>query len=1519
LRVEALEARAVLSGGTQITGPDGFGYIASTATYESIDLQMGQPGVFAVLQSADDASVAVDLGTNTFNFYGRTYTGNNQMYVSSNGIITFGGPDLTNRNTDLTSVPNLPTIAPLWSDWFKNSPPGNPPMILGKFDGDNGNGQPARLILEWNNISGWRDFFSPPITFDAVLQLNAGGSNTSSITFDYTTLNSTTAPIATVGIKDYGLQGANRLLISDNTASPYIGSGQAITFTAAPFGNTINGQLFNDLNNNGVKDNGEPALAGWTVYLDLHRDGILDPGDPTAVTDSNGNYTFTNVGPGSYLVREVVPQGWTQTTPPGTFTAPAVGPDAYGYGAFATPFQNIDLQPGQPGVFTVINYGNAVSVPLDLGSNTFNFYGQTYTGNNELFVSSNGKITFGSADIAFTNTDLSTSPVEPAIAALWSDWIKTSGTPMVLGEFVDTTGSGTPNELILEWNQIQAYPSSPSGVTFDAILQLNTGPFTSSIIFNYTNLDAGISTVSNGANATVGIEATAAQPSYRLLVNENNGNNPLIGTGKAVVITASNGGSYGLSLGYRQTAGGLEFGNFEPLVAGNASYAASENTTLNVASPGVLANVQSSVQGAPLSALLVSGVSHGTLNLNSDGSFTYTPAPEFVGTDTFTYQASNGSNSSNVATVTLTVSAVADAPNLTVADATGFEGAAIPLTISASPSDTDGSESITAVQVSGVPGNAVLSAGTNNGAGVWTLTPAQLAGLTITSPVTGSFSVVVTATATAASDGSTASSAATLSVSVKNSLPSGVGVSLSATTINEGDSITLSGTFTDPASLDTHTVVIGWGDGSSDTVNLAAGVFNFGGVTHQYLDNPGGLSGTYPISVTVSDEDGASGSAVTSVTVNNVPPANIQLALSALSIDEGGSVSLSGSFTDPGTLDTHTVAINWGDGTSSTANLTAGVLSFSSVSHQYLDNPGGLSGAYPISVTVVDQDGASGSAVTSVTVNNVPPANILVVVSPPSIDEGGSVSLSGSFTDPGTLDTHTVAINWGDGTSSTANLTAGVLSFSGVSHLYADSPGGAPSASYSISVTVVDEDGASGSAAASVTVVNTPITNISLILSSTTITVGGSVSLSGSFIDRSLLDSHSVNIDWGDGHGSLVNLGAGVLSFGGVNHQYSQIPSGSTAFAFTIVVTVSDEDLLAGTASTSIQVTDNQPPTVSFNGPSVGVRGQDRIFTIGANDPSPVDQAASFTYAIDWGDGTPAQSVNGPARLPVDHVFTLSGTYTIDVTATDKDGRVSAPVSHVITIRAVAMEDDPFLPGTTDLLVGGTMGNDVIRFTPVGRSHQIRVWMDGHSLGTFTPTGRIVAFGQAGNDVIEVSQDITVPAWLYGGDGNDVLRGGGGYNVLVGGPGNDVLVGGRGRNLMIGGSGADRLMPGQGESLMIAGTTAFDHNERALFAIMQEWNSTDSRSIRIANLCGTGHGLSFLHRLNGNFFLRMSGPNATVFGDQSHDVLFVRPGLDWYFADLGDRVRRIGDDGERCPFIFPIRRFAGSRFHHENE
>ena len=76
-------------------------------------------------------------------------------------------------------------------------------------------------------------------------------------------------------------------------------------------------------------------------------------------------------------------------------------------------------------------------------------------------------------------------------------------------------------------------------------------------------------------------------------------------------------------------------------VAADDGYATDEDTPLTVAAPGVLAN-DTDVDGETLTAVLVAGPTHGTLTLNADGSFTYTPAANYNGTDSFTYRANDG-------------------------------------------------------------------------------------------------------------------------------------------------------------------------------------------------------------------------------------------------------------------------------------------------------------------------------------------------------------------------------------------------------------------------------------------------------------------------------------------------------------------------------------------------------------------------------------------------------------------------------------------------------------------------------------------------------------------------------------------------------------------------------------------------------------------------------------------------------------------------------------------------------------
>ncbi len=96
-------------------------------------------------------------------------------------------------------------------------------------------------------------------------------------------------------------------------------------------------------------------------------------------------------------------------------------------------------------------------------------------------------------------------------------------------------------------------------------------------------------------------------------------------------------------------------------VAVNDSYTTTEDVALSIVAPGVLSN-DTDVDGNPLTAALVGDVTHGTLTLNANGSFVYTPTANYNGSDSFTYRANDGTTNSNIAIVSLTINAVNDAP-----------------------------------------------------------------------------------------------------------------------------------------------------------------------------------------------------------------------------------------------------------------------------------------------------------------------------------------------------------------------------------------------------------------------------------------------------------------------------------------------------------------------------------------------------------------------------------------------------------------------------------------------------------------------------------------------------------------------------------------------------------------------------------------------------------------------------------------------------------------------------------------
>ena len=77
--------------------------------------------------------------------------------------------------------------------------------------------------------------------------------------------------------------------------------------------------VFHDFDRDGTRDAGDVGLAGFIVYLDLDNDSVLDTNEQRVISDTNGNYTFANVGAGTYKIRIALQTNYIQTLPANNF------------------------------------------------------------------------------------------------------------------------------------------------------------------------------------------------------------------------------------------------------------------------------------------------------------------------------------------------------------------------------------------------------------------------------------------------------------------------------------------------------------------------------------------------------------------------------------------------------------------------------------------------------------------------------------------------------------------------------------------------------------------------------------------------------------------------------------------------------------------------------------------------------------------------------------------------------------------------------------------------------------------------------------------------------------------------------------------------------------------------------------------------------------------------------------------------------------------------------------------------
>jgi hypothetical protein len=528
----------------------------------------------------------------------------------------------------------------------------------------------------------------------------------------------------------------------------------------------------------------------------------------------------------------------------------------------------------------------------------------------------------------------------------------------------------------------------------------------------------------------------------------------------------------------------------------------------------------------------------------------------------------------------------------------------------------------------------------------------------------------------------------------------------------EGSSVTLDVSFNRAllASDGSRLVNVAWADGSTSAETLDVGEQGFS-VAHAYVDDaPSGTSSDlYIIAATSAGvvPDTAA------VRVLNARP-NVTASLDRAAVNEGGIAVLTVGVTDVGVLDTHTVRIEWGDGTVVTVPLGTG-----SFSHTYVDDDptGTTSDVVGFRATVTDDDRGSRSATGSVTIMNVAPAATSTSLSPTSVDEGSTVNYFVSFADPGTRDTHLVRVDWNhDGTFDSEQVVpAGLLSTT-VAHEFADDdPTGTASDAKLITLEVSDDDTGLSAVDKTVTVNNVapdvcstldpqglasaPPGRSCAAIAPITVDEGGTVALKGSFVDPGLLDQHTVTITWGNPlyANSVVTLPVGEREFTATLTYGDNGP-------FTIGVTVRDDDLGSDSESAVATVRNvlpttaiNETGTVLADGPGDNAvletatfltrSGSALTLRANSNDPGSDD----LTHLWDWdllnrfdtstmsdksrvnppnNDPFPSPSVQPRVNVlsQVTHTWTQPCMYHVGLSVTDDDsGSVNDDIWVVVT------------------------------------------------------------------------------------------------------------------------------------------------------------------------------------------------------------------------------------------------------------
>jgi hypothetical protein len=546
--------------------------------------------------------------------------------------------------------------------------------------------------------------------------------------------------------------------------------------------------------------------------------------------------------------------------------------------------------------------------------------------------------------------------------------------------------------------------------------------------------------------------------------------------------------------------------------------------------------------------------------------------------------------------------------------------------------------------------------------------------------------------------------------------------------ISEGNSLTLNGSgSSDPAG---GPLTYSWDVNGDGVFGDATGVTPT--LTWSQLEalaiNDG--PATFPVSVKVTNAQGNSTiSPATTLTVNDVPVSNLSLALAASAITEGGSASLSGSFTNPSAVDAHTLVINWGDSSATTTvNLPAGVTIFSGISHQYLEESAGQAGGtYSISVTVSDNEGGQASAQTSIQVNDAALSDRTATTAFSATEGAGTGDwVVGTFADAdpnaSPADYYHAVISWGDGTYSAASaiiLSGGTFLVLG-SHTYAEE------GTYHPYAVVTDNEGnpslttGRSSVTTSQTLVTVFVADAALsdrtaaTTFSATEGAGTGDQVVGTFADadpNAGPGDYTATIFWGDGTSSAASAIPGSGGTFNVHGSHTYAEEG-TYHPFAVVTdNEGNPSLTTGRSSVTTSQTlvtvfvadaalSDRTAATTFSATEGAGTGDQVVGTFADADPnaSPGD----YTAVVSWGDGTysAASAVTlsgGTFSVHGSHTYGEEGTYHPSALVTDNEGNPSlttgrSSVTTSQTLVTVTVADAGLSDRTVPTAISATEG-----------------------------------------------------------------------------------------------------------------------------------------------------------------------------------------------------------------------------------